>query len=84
LEQKHLAFSLVNEKWSYFGEAKGEKLEGNIWESATDPDDIVLGLTIETKTQTWLHTLLIVEPDKPSRFLLGKGLVVKIHPEVKH
>jgi hypothetical protein len=84
LTPRHLTFSLANENRSYFGEAKGETLEGNIWESGTDPDDIILGLSIETKTQTWLHTLLVVEPDKPSRFLLGKGLVVTIHPEVKH
>jgi hypothetical protein len=82
LVPKHLAFSLENKKRSYFGEVKGEMLEGNIWESGAEPDNIVLGLTFETKTQTWLHTLLVVEPDKPSRFLLGKGLVVTTHPEI--
>jgi hypothetical protein len=84
LIQKHLAFSLENKGRSYFGEAKGEQIEGNIWESGSEPDNLALGLTFETKTQTWLNTLLVIEPDKPSRFLLGKGLVVKVHPEIKH
>jgi hypothetical protein len=82
--QKRLVFFLVNEKRSYFGEPKGEKLEGNIWESGTDPNDVILGLSFDTKTQIWLHSHLIVEPDKSSQFSMGKGLVVKIHPAMKH
>ena len=78
--QRRLIFFPKKTSPSILGEPKSERLEVNIWEAGEDPNDIVLGLSFTTKQRIWLNSLHIVEPDKLSRSVLAKGLVVSTYP----
>jgi hypothetical protein len=79
-EQRILSFFVESKKYKYFGAKNGTRLEGNIWEAGTDSDGIVLGVSFSTKNKTFLNSLFILDPDKPSEYEFAKGLVVKTFP----
>jgi hypothetical protein len=79
-KQRLLSFVLDSKKHRYFGAKKGARLEGNIWEAGGDPDDIILGVSFDTKEQVFLNSIFILYPDKPSQSELAKDLVIKTFP----
>jgi len=79
-KQRLLSFVLDSKKHKYFGAKKGAQLEGNIWEAGADPDDIILGVSFDTKEQIFLNSIFILYPDKLSQSELAKGLVIKTFP----
>jgi hypothetical protein len=81
LGQKRLVFFLEkSEKRSFLGEPKGVRIEGNIWKAGGDPDAIILSVSFDTKERVWLNTLHIAYPEKASKSVLARGLVIKTYP----
>ncbi len=81
-EQKRLVFFIDKaEKQSLFGEPKDARVEGNIWKSGGDPDDIILGVSFDTKERIWLNKLHIAYPERATKSKLTRGLMIKTYPE---
>lgn len=78
--QKTLKFDFNSKRRSFFGERKGENLEGNIWEASKDEDELVLGVSFSDKNRIWLNTLHILNPKKLSQSTIENGLVIRTFP----
>lgn len=76
-----LKFDLNNEGRSFFGEQKGTRLEGNIWQDGGDAHYVVLGLSFAAKDHVWCNTTHFVDPSHPSKLRLPDGLVFMTYPK---
>lgn len=76
-KQRVLAFVLPQSGNARLSAPAGERVEGNVWEAGSDPDDILLGMSFAGPHQIWLNTLYIVKMGGPFELELEKGLVAK-------
>jgi len=78
--QRILKFDLASPRESLFGEHKGERLEGNIWEAGRDSDALLLGVSFVGPKQIWCNTIHVVYPERSSKTLLARGFQIRTHP----
>jgi hypothetical protein len=57
-----------------------QTIEGNVWQSGTDPGVILLGLSFSTKKQVLLNTIHVAELDKAFTSEIDPGLTVRTFP----
>jgi hypothetical protein len=76
-----LKFDLKDESRSFFGEQKGVRLEGNIWQDGGDAHYVVLGLSFAANDHVRCSTTHFVDPSHPSRLRLPEGLVLTTYPK---
>jgi hypothetical protein len=78
--QRTLVFKIAGPHKSLFGEPRKETLEGNVWQAGRDPDGIVLGVSFAGPKRVWLNSLHVLDPNKASKTVLARGLVVRTAP----
>jgi hypothetical protein len=57
-----------------------ETIEGNIWLAASDPGDILFGLSFANKKRTLLNTVHIAKSDNESASEIDRGIQVRTFP----
>jgi len=57
-----------------------QTIEGNVWQSGTDPGVLLLGLSFSSKKQVLLNTIHIAELDKSFKSEIDPGLTVRTFP----
>jgi hypothetical protein len=60
-----------------------DTVEGDIWLSGSDPEDLIFGVSFTVKDQVLLNTVHIAKPNAASHFDQDRGLVTKTYP-LKH
>ena len=78
--QRTLVFKIAGPHKSLFGEPRKETLEGNVWQAGRDPDGIVLGVSFARPKRVWCNSLHVLDPNKASKTVLARGLIVKTAP----
>jgi hypothetical protein len=78
--QRTLVFKIAGPHKSLFGEPRKETLEGNVWQAGRDPDGIVLGVSFAGPNRVWCNSLHILDPNKASKTVLARGLIVRTAP----
>jgi hypothetical protein len=80
--QRTLVFRITAPHKSLFGEPAKEPLEGDVWEAGRDPDAIVLGVSFSGPQQIWCNSLHILYPNKASKTILARGLIIRTSPDL--
>lgn len=78
--QRTLVFKIAGPHKSLFGEPRRETLEGNVWQAGRDTDGIVLGVSFAGPKRVWCNSLHVLDPNKASKTVLARGLIVKTTP----
>jgi hypothetical protein len=78
--QRVLVFQIAGPHKRLFGEPQTETLEGNVWQAGRDPDGIVLGVSFAGAKRVWCNSLHVLDPNKASKTVLARGLIVRTAP----
>lgn len=57
-----------------------QTIEGNVWQSGTDPGVILFGLSFSNKKQVLLNTIHVAQLDRASTSEIDSGLTVRTFP----
>ena len=72
--------------WSGYREhddvtAANAPLEAVIWQAGSDPDDLIIGITVADAKKNVMHALHMASPNVETSTTLAKGVVLRTHPE---
>jgi hypothetical protein len=58
----------------------GQALDVDLWQAGADPNDLLIGVSVADKSQTYMNTIHIAYPHKTNSTTIAPGLVVTTHP----
>jgi hypothetical protein len=58
----------------------GQKLSADLWQAGTDPNDLVLGISVSDGRVLYMNATHVAYPEEPSTTEIEKGLIITTHP----